>query len=203
MPRRCSPEIRAGGRRRHGRRLGGLRGVQEDADRHRHESQRRRLRHARVPEERLPVPHVGARCSASTATRRRRRSIRPTSSTPTGRSSTAAQPLRAALRARPAAAGQRLLVADAVRAAVEPAVRQPARPLPDQLADAAEAEARCRRRHDAPCPARLARRGREPTGCPRPGAVLRVLRLYWPKAEALDGSGRRRRCGRTRRPTAP
>ena len=47
--------------------------------------------------------------------------------------------LHPALRARPAAAGQRLLVADDVRAAGEPARGQSAQPLPDQLADAAAA----------------------------------------------------------------
>ena len=48
--------------------------------------------------------------------------------------------LHVALRARAAAAGRSVLVADDVRAAREPALCQPAQPLPDQLADAAAAE---------------------------------------------------------------
>ena len=74
------------------------------------------------------------------------------------------------------------------RAAVEPALCQPAQPLPDQFADAAESEARRRRRLDALCPARLAGRRKESNWLPAPsGPFFAVLRLYWPKAEALNG----------------
>ena len=69
------------------------------------------------------------------------------------------QPLHAALCAGPVAAGQRVLVADDVRAAGEPALRQSAQPLSDQFADAAEPEARRRWRDHALCPERVAGRG--------------------------------------------
>src|SRR4030095_17216520 len=55
-----------------------------------------------------------------------------------------------------AAAGERILVGDALRATGAAAERQPAQPLPDQLADAAHAEARRRWRPDDLHPARIA-----------------------------------------------
>jgi hypothetical protein len=64
--------------------------------------------------------------------------------------------LRDALRARPVAAGQCVLVAHHVSAAGEPALCQCAQPLSDQFADAAKPQARRRRRIDALRPARLA-----------------------------------------------
>ena len=66
------------------------------------------------------------------------------------------------------AAGQRVLVADHVRAAAEPAGGEPDQPLPDQLADAAQPGARPRRRLHVLHPERVAgHRTRSPTGCPR------------------------------------
>ena len=66
-----------------------------------------------------------------------------------------------------AAAGQRVLVADHVRAAAEPAGGEPDQPLADQLADAAEPGAGHRRRLHAST-SRTSRRARtrKPTGCP-------------------------------------
>ena len=78
----------------------------------------------------------------------------------------------------------------------QPADRQSAQPLPAQLADAAESEARRRRRPDDLCPARLARaRTGTPTGCPR-----RMDRSCWccvctsPGPPRRTASGRRHHC---------
>ena len=106
------------------------------------------------------------------------------------------EPLHAALRAGPAAAGQRLLVAHDVRAAGEPALRQSAQPLPDQFADAAEPEARRRRRHHALRAERIAgRRTRNPTGCRRRRArSSRSCGSTGRSPRRWTASGRRRRC---------
>ena len=67
-------------------------------------------------------------------------------------------------------------------------IDEPDQPLPDQLADAARAEEERRRLADALHPEGLARaRRRSRTGCPAPdGPIYMVMRLYWPKEEALD-----------------
>ena len=70
-----------GGPGRHGRRVGGVQGVQGNATRHRQAHERRRVRHARVSQRRLLSPASPPPCSASTATRRTRRSTRSISST--------------------------------------------------------------------------------------------------------------------------
>ena len=139
----------------------------------------------------LPVPHGG--CGARHLRQHRRRGHL----SELRRSTRRAPPLTGAdnytvpLRAGPVAARQRVLVADHVRTAAEPAGGQPDQPVPDQLADGAEPDQGSRRwhtrstsRHESPGPGQG-----EPTGCPpRRGRSQVVLRLYWPKPDALNGT---------------
>ena len=129
------------------------------------------------------------RCSASTATRQQRRSI------PASRNDSAGAPLTGAnnytfkFASGSVAAGQRVLVVDHVRVAAEPAGRQPDQALPDQLADAAQPGAGPRRRLHVLRPERVAgnRQGVQ-LAARAEGPVPVVLRLYWPKPDALNGT---------------
>ena len=128
--------------------------------------------------------------SASTATRRRRRSTPSYFVDCGGRAARPAQkPLRAALRARRAAAGRRLLVAHAVRAAVEPA-RVPTRSSATcSTRRCCPVQARRRTAASRSTAARVARAGKGVELAARPaGPFSALLRLYLPKKEALDGT---------------
>ena len=103
---------------------------------------------------------------------------------------TGCEQLHVPLRAGPASAGQRVLVADHVRAAAEPAGGQPDQPIADQLADAAQPGAGHRRRLHVLHSERVAGQAtRKPNWLPAPkGPFALVLRLYWPKPDALNGT---------------
>ncbi len=105
--------------------------------------------------------------------------------------------LHAHLPRRPVAAGQRLLVGDDVRRQDAAPRRQPDRPLPHQLADAARADQGCRRRGDALHPEGPAERqtgGELAAGAGR--ADLPCCACTGRRKRCSTASGRRRGCSR-------
>ena len=133
-------------RRRHGRRLGRIRRLQEERDRHR---QGRPPPASSAPAADLKGNYLYRMAGAvlgiygNTAAE----ALYPSFVQRLRRcAADRRERLHLPVRAGPAAAGQRVLVADHVRAAAEPAGGQPDQPLPDQLADAAQPGPRRRRR---------------------------------------------------------
>ena len=107
----------------------------------------------------------------------------------TGQPLTRGPTLHVPLRPGSAAAGERVLVAHPVRAAVAAAERQPAQPLPGQLADGAEPGAGPGWRLHVLHPDESPGPDKESNWLPAPkGPFFVALRLYWPKPDALNGT---------------
>ena len=115
---------------------GRVRRLQGESHRYGQAVQRRRVRHARVSEERLLCRMSGAVLGIYGNSKEE--AMYPAYFIDSaGQKLDGSQQLHASVHAGPVAAGQRVLVADHVRTALEPADRQCAQSLPDQFADAA------------------------------------------------------------------
>ena len=156
---KLSPEMRTAIEGGMAGRVGRVQHPEKGQDRHRRGGLGTVLRHGRGLEGQLSVPnggrgaghlrqHGGGSDLPELLQRLRRRTV------------DGGEQVRLPLRARPAAAGERLLVADHVRAAAEPAGGQPDEPLPDQFTDAAEPGRGPRRRLHLLRSERVARSGR-------------------------------------------
>ena len=113
----------------------------EFGTRHRQAHQRRRVRHARISPRRLSRPLLG-RGPWHLRQLEGRGDISPLFRRQREEGSERGEPLRAPFRAGRPSSGQRLLVADPLRIAFEPALGQSAQSLPDQFGNAAGPQAR-------------------------------------------------------------
>ena len=140
------------------------------------------------PEGQLPVPD-GGRGARHLRQHRRRGALSVVLQRLRRCAAQRSEQLRLQVREGSASSGERVLVVDDVRVAAEPACRQPDQPLPDQLADAAQPGSRQGRRLYLLPAERVARPGKESNWLPAPkGPFAVVLRLYWPKPDALNGT---------------